>query len=85
MTRNGRGGEQDPEISVVCRGCEAAIHVAIDAYVDGADVTCPECRETLDLDEVDDDVPPAEVLRDRIPAEARTRATLPLSEFPTPG
>lgn len=85
MVSNGRSDGGDAEISVVCTGCDAAIHVSLDAYVDGTETTCPECGTTCDLDEIGDGLPPKDVLLDRVPAEARVGGAPILSEFPSPG
>lgn len=86
MARNGRSTEDGvAEISVVCPGCDAAIHVAVDTYVDGGETTCPECETTCDLDEIGDGLLPRDVLLDRVPAEARMGGAPILSEFPSPG
>lgn len=86
MSRNGRSeGGEGAEISVVCTGCDTAIHVRLEAYVDGGEATCTECGTECDLDEVADDLLSRDVLLDRFPAEAREGGAPILSEFPSPG
>lgn len=86
LARNGASSDGGPaEITVVCPDCSTAIHVSLEAYVDGGTADCPDCEASPDLAEVGDGLPSRDVLLDRLPAEAREALAPVLSEFPSSG